>query len=616
VTADTWVRDIPTIRDRYPVRLLNSLGKVGANTVEEVQTLDAVAFAAAHGVGATQVRLLDELKTELRELLVPNDTRAGHRATCDGSPGDQGTVVVASPEQVKQADQDEPDAFDALQLDALWEVWSQLPVPLRNCLGANGVRTVAEVLEMEPADFAELRGVGAKRVQAFSELRETLRYMRLQQGIDAAHGSRAADPASPTPETAAQPAPEATTRWASLEALLRDVAARVSANRTHTAEKDRNLEIWLSYHGLGPAVIDRTLDAVGAIHGLTRERVRQIVTRLTRIVADEIARSTALAPFRLALQRTMGHCLGFARAGDMAELLAQEMDWEQAPSIELVETLDEIVSGTPLAFGYRHGEALVEHADVCTHLRQRVQQAASALVQEIHETEHILDFVYHLTQACRNGKCQLSRSNNIVPCCGGATGQTTLPTAYVLAIASELEPSPLDGDRVMSYVWTRLRTRWPKSVAVHAGLEIIGHPVDHSELTAFICKHNPAFDTSDDRYVLSQLRNRDEYAALGKGVFGLCEWASDQHSTAEDLIEELLRARGKDVHQRGIVRSLRAQGVPSERLYVALEDSRFLSNDQGWVRLAEWDQGPQALPSGSSPVPVLIGDDEDAGYIL
>lgn len=601
VALETWVREIAAIREQYPVRLLNSLGKSGANTVGQVLGLSADAFAETHGVGAEQVRLFEELQKQLRELL-------SHPPSSDEC-GADGSQESGAP--------DGSLPFDDQPIDGIWEIWSDLPVGLRNCLGIHGIQTVAQVVEMEPAEFARLRGVGVKRVQRFVELRESLRLRRLQQNVEAPHASPP-DAALGSPTCpAGEPTPETVEAWESLDALLRDVAACVSANRTHTAEKKRNLEIWLSYHGLGPAPVDRTLDAVGAVYGLTRERVRQIVTRLTRIVGDEIARSSALAQFREALRQTMARCLGVLRAEDLARIIAEEMDWEQPPPMELVRTLDEVLRSTPLAFGYRRGEGTVQHPDACTALRARVVEKAEAILQEIHESEHILDFVYRLTQACRNGRCERPKSISDIPCCGSEKGEAHLPREYVTAILADMVPCPLDGDRVWGYWWTRLRVRRPKTEAMRAALHILGQPVHYSELVEFIGKHNPAFDRANERYVAGQLASSDEYVCTGEpGVYGLREWGGARFATVEDRVEELLRERGGTMHQRGICRNLGAQGVSRASVHAALRDARFVWGADGWVRLVDEAAAPSPVLISSGPVPVLIGDDEDAGYIL
>ena len=84
-------------------------------------------------------------------------------------------------------------------------------------------------------------------------------------------------------------------RWKTLDDLLRDLAMRVSESRGRGADKERNLGIWLRYRGLEGAG-DRTLDGVGAAYGLTRERVRQIVTGLTSLVADELEHAALDGP--------------------------------------------------------------------------------------------------------------------------------------------------------------------------------------------------------------------------------------------------------------------------------------------------------------------------------
>ncbi|MBU0606384.1 MAG: hypothetical protein KKI08_00805 [Armatimonadetes bacterium] len=240
------------------------------------------------------------------------------------------------------------------------------------------------------------------------------------------------------------------------------------------------------------------------------------MTRLTRLVAGELEHSADLEPLRRALRDAMAHCLGVARIGDVARMLREQMGWEQAPSVEAMRIMASILNHTSLRLRLRAGDGLVEHPDACEALRQRVAAKTEVLLQEIQESEHILDFVYHLTQACRNGHCERSRFTSQIPCCGGERGETNLPCEYVTAVLSEMAPCPLDGDRVWGYWWTRLRLPRPKTEAVRAALHILERPVHYSELNAFISEHNPAFSPTDERYVLHQLIDNDEYVLTGK----------------------------------------------------------------------------------------------------
>ena len=163
--------------------------------------------------------------------------------------------------------------------------------------------------------------------------------------------------------------------------------------------------------------------------------------------------------------------------------------------------------------------------------------------------------MYRLTQACRNGKCERSREARIVPCCGGEDGETSLPVEYVRAMLSLMRPVPLDGERVLGYWWARLATGRPKAEAVRAALHILGRPVHYSDLTGFIMEHNPAFGRSDERYVLNQLINGNDYVLTGKlGTYGLREWGMEAYVTVGDRIEQMLRDEGRPLLRAGITR--------------------------------------------------------------
>lgn len=192
-----------------------------------------------------------------------------------------------------------------------------------------------------------------------------------------------------------------------------------------------------------------------------------------------------------------------------------------------------------------------------------------------------------------------------------------LPVEYVKALLSTLTPSPLEGDRVWGYWWTRLRIARPKYEAIRAALHILGRPVHYSELTNFICNHNPAFSPADERYVHTQLINGEEYILTTKlGTYGLRVWGIDKYFTVSERVEQLLRTENHPLSLGMILHILKAQGIPENNIRGALEQRKFIRDNDGLVRLVEWEQQSPEVEANTIAVAGLLVDDEDTSYIL
>jgi hypothetical protein len=202
------------------------------------------------------------------------------------------------------------------------------------------------------------------------------------------------------------------------------------------------------------------------------------------------------------------------------------MGWVRVPSPAAIAALAEALKGSPHAFVVSKGEGLIRHADMCQPLWQRATAQAGELLRGMDEGVHLLDYAYRLSGAVQDGCSSAGgRSAGVVPCCGAGVGDVRLPEAYVRAVLGSLDPSPLDGEMVLSYWQAVLRNGRRKVHVIEAALRVLGRPVHFTELTESICAHNPRFSRADERYIHGCLVNSDHYVLTGKlGTYGLAEW--------------------------------------------------------------------------------------------
>lgn len=604
ITADTDLLHVPWFRNRYPTRLLHSLGRLGLSRAGEVLQLAPEEFGRAWGVGVEQVRALSELQAELGAVL-----RGGAAPPTTGTPPTPPEPEVDAP---LTSDLQMLPECAQVPVSSIWHTWDLVPATLRNSLARHGLLTVADVLRTPPARFAGLAGVGVRRVRELIELQGRLREWIARQTTDPTDHAEAVS--QKTDETCASGGSVIHVKRAdTLEELLAEVVRSTCGARRGAVDAERDSELWLGHFGIG---VDKalTLEELGNAHGITRERVRQIVSAVTRQVRQEFRLDPSLDMFLQKLDALFQRCLGVAEVDAFGHALQTDLGWRKAPSIPAIRALATILEGSPRGFAVDRGDGLIRHVDMCQTLWQRAATRSRELLHEIGDGCHLLDYIFRVSVALQNGCSNAMRRVTVVPCCGAASGEASLPELYVRALLSTLDPCPLDGDRVLGYWHAVLRNGRVKRQVVHAALRVLGRPTHYKNLTDFIVSHNAAFSAADERYVHGCLVNSDEYILTAElGTYGLREWGVTPYLTVADRIEQFLRQRKYPLPLKEIVRVFRDQGVPENNVRTCLRQRRFHVAPDGVVRLSEWPQEGKSSEDAEQTIqssPFLY-DDED-----
>ncbi|MGD9495033.1 MAG: hypothetical protein AB7Y46_01860 [Armatimonadota bacterium] len=517
-----------------------------------------------------------------------------------------------------------------------------VPTRLRNCLRRSGCITVADVLSLDTSRFAEQRGVGTTTLAQLRDLRawlcrhvagagellgddgsEEAREERDGARVEARRALRVVrdDPAagiSAQGLAAITRSAPAEGPIASLSELLREVIQRPTMLRSREAER-RDLEIWLSYYGIRTGK-PRTLEVLARRTGLSRERVRQIIARVSHDARALMHVDDRYTPHLTAVREVFASSLGVMRLEDLAASLQRACGWSTPPTGQDLAALAALLKDTPDAFGLDDDSHLVRHSGACQYLWPTLRTVIRDAVMDVGEGQHLLDFAFslgHRVTACARPPRAGDRNESPVPCCGARAGQARLPGTYVAALLSTIDPCPLFGDTVLRPDWACLRSGRIRKEVVIAALRVIGKPVHYGELAQFVRAHNRYWQRADDRSIHACLTSHDEFVLTQDlGVYGLREWGVRPYLTAADRVEAYLRQRGRPAPIWQIVAALEAEGVPESNVRASFGQHRFTVHADGTIGLSEWAEGGHddlvAEYSGGS----LFSDEDEDSFIM
>jgi DNA-binding transcriptional ArsR family regulator len=612
--ANTPLREVSFLWRDYAVRFTNALVlRAKLETIGDVLRMPEEEFASVDGVGAKQVALFSMLQAELWDFV-----RAHPNGPPDAAKVHDAVEGELAPQEARPAPELPPSANAPL-----WDIpfiWSEYPLRLTNSLRNRArLETVSDLLQMSPEDFGEVPYVGRVQVQLFRDLRRRLLTL-VEAHPDALPGVGSPSPgAAPTDEAGQVPGDETPAalvaepvrQYDSLRELLLDLPLDKWLPTAGGRHSSRNRAIWLRYYGLDDGERD-TLNEVGVEFSLTRERVRQIVAKVSGRLPWRDPRLASLAQ---GVRHALGRCLGVATCRDFARLLADEMGWSGLPTADEVLGLSELASSAECEFALcrpasrrakrKSGDIdpdrdLVMCSAHCTALWEAACAQVRDLQAEIEEREHWLDFGHRLGQRL-SGTCWAGepRKTDVIRCCGSKDGGVALPPEYLRAVLSPLDPTPLDGEFILGQWWAVLRHGRTKREIVRAALQLLGRPTHYTELAAFIRKRSVSWADVADHAVHARLMNYpDEFILIETlGTYGLSEWGVERYKTAGDHVEEFLRKRRQPALVKEIVRALRKDGVSENNIRACLGQSRFINHSGGLVGLREWANGLPA-PKG------------------
>lgn len=377
----------------------------------------------------------------------------------------------------------------ALQPDMLVGHFSW-PKKVMKVLSSLNIRTVGELLDTSAAVLAEEGKIGRTTIE---DVRKDLASTLMSY-----HGTGAAD-------------------YSTFPALVRSYALPLAGS-------ERNAAIVAEYWGIEPGARP-TLEMLGEKHGLTRERIRQILARAEERVSRP-ASLQFLDTFWTAVDRLMIAAGGALHIEKLAKALSAEFGWEMdSPRQALVTLLER----TP-AYFLDKGEGLLRDA----HLPCAECPEARHLLQEVLERNssgvHLLDMGAHLAEHCAE-HCTLGRQ---VP--------SSFSPSFVAWIAKETPSVSIQGDRVLSaHQWTIEHGRCLVDV-LQAALTENGEPMYYKKLAEVLRSRNSHYKDVGDRNIHACLSSHaDRFLVVARGTYGLQKWGLSHHVSHSDAIIELLR---------------------------------------------------------------------------
>jgi len=489
-------------------------------------------------------------------------------------------------------------------LPAIAEIWDDLPNALRNTLTRHSLTVVQDILTTSQEEFAELRCVGTVRVREFLELQGRLASWLEQHGLEDAPPPRSlACPSAP--EAVALQGPPALPD--SLLGVIDELLARVCGAKQ--ADGKRNVEMWRAREGLEDGRV-RTLDEVADVHGVTRERVRQIVTRAGTRVRSALD-GPRYAPVRDAVAAAGRVCWGVAPLSGFARILREEAGWREEPSPSEIRLLGRLLRGTPL--GYAVGPeapSIVVYERACERLRDRVREGLRARLEALDEGVHILDLRHELAHAI--GPCERpceSGQRAPIPGCADVTAVERVPEPYLRAHIVDLKPCPLDGDdRLMPLAWTTLRHGRDRRSVVRAALATLGAPAHFRQIANRVRAHNGHCGGVSDQYVHNCLINGDDCVNVGRGLYGLAGWGLEKHATVADRVVSCLQAAGGPRTVAQVLADLDDGYCTEGNVRASIQQNPTrLYYEEGLVGLAAWRR--ESVKRVDPETAPLIGDD-------
>lgn len=293
----------------------------------------------------------------------------------------------------------------------------------------------------------------------------------------------------------------------------------------NTIEREREREIVARRFGL----YDRkeTLEQIGELLGITRERVRQlekaILIRL-KMAAEEAGKLPHVAQIEKQLIRHLHEMGRVARVSELSERIGTSKEAERnkahvafvaelAPHLAVVEEND----------NYHHAVGIKEH-----HSEQKIKQHVDEIVKTVKKhSEPISTENLH-------GKLAHDHPDHV------------RALARVSKNLAELK------DRWGLMKWPSVN---PKNIRdkIFVILEENGKPMHFSEIAGAIKSSDFKRKDVTTQAIHNELIKDKRFVLIGRGIYALSDWGYSK-GTVADIITGILKEEGKPLHRDDIVR--------------------------------------------------------------
>lgn len=290
-----------------------------------------------------------------------------------------------------------------------------------------------------------------------------------------------------------------------------------------TIEKDREREIVTRRFGLGNR--KQTLEEIGRLLGVTRERVRQIekqvITKLTAGDVPHIERANEVFVVHLA---ELGNV---APIYELAQRIGAESE-EELSHVNFLATLAGDIEVLPENDHFGHTVAIKHHHDA-----KQLHEIHQGLMQTVKEM-----------------------------------GEPAKLEEIHAAFETELDQTHLHGIMRASKVLTSLDSKWglaswplvnPKSIRdkIYVILQKRGEPMHFSDIATAIKTSKFKRRDVTTQAIHNELIKDDRFVLVGRGIYGLAEWGY-KRGTVADIIESVL-AKESPLHRDEIVKRVLQQ---------------------------------------------------------
>lgn len=328
-------------------------------------------------------------------------------------------------------------------------------------------------------------------------------------------------------------------------------------------DREREREVIARRFGLSGK--KNTLEAVGAIMNITRERVRQIEkATLIRIKIKLRAGQGDFMKAETDIVKTLHELGRVSRIENLAEALTGESSKEVVGELNFIANLSEKMLLTTENDKYFAGIILTDDDD-----DRKVKAAIDEIVAKLreHKTAVTADELFTLMQDSDFGAYE--HPTEVTALADLSKRISHLGDLWGLSLNPEVNPK-----KIRDKIYFVLRNNDQK-------------PMHFSEIAAAIKAQDFARNDMTDQAVHNELIKDDRFVLIGRGIYALDEWGFKAGSVS-DVITEVLRENGAPMKREDIIQKvLERRQVREATIMLNLQNKpEFVRVDRGSYTLA------------------------------
>jgi len=317
-----------------------------------------------------------------------------------------------------------------------------------------------------------------------------------------------------------------------------------------------------------------TLEEIGQIFGITRERVRQIVKKELRKFKHKI-NINKLEYFWEKIDGVVDNGGGIIHLGELPEVLQTKFNWPKAPHYL---ALGELLALRRSKGSYKNSSDLITTDCECPSCEQVFKQLNELDFTE-NKTYHVEVLAIKLKDYCQTH-------------CSWKDPVKTFHKAFIEHLIYKTDGClRLQDDIVMSRnKWIETHCNKLEDLVCYV-LEVHGKPMHFSEIAKQIRKHNINFKEVSDHNVHASIARYDTIKISSRGTFGLKSWKLKNYRSVSTAIEEFLESNGLPQRRQHIIEHLDGEFAEGNITAALSTETRFKSIGDGiYDRLQNWQK--------------------------